>query len=78
VLKAVYSFIYEINFELGPLSEASIGNVGLQLGQMTYCDFVVTPGIGLLISIAEDAARLHIIDRVKRSHRTGATRWRCC
>ncbi len=66
--QAIYSFIYEINFELGPLSEASIGNVGLQPGQMTYCDFVVTPGIGLLISIAEDAARLHIIDRVKRSH----------
>ena len=35
---------------------------------MTYCDFVVTPAIGLLISVAEDAARLHIIDRVKRKH----------
>jgi hypothetical protein len=34
---------------------------------MTYCDFVLTPGIGLLISIGEDAARLHIIDRVTQA-----------
>jgi len=67
--QGIYSFIYSLNFELGPMSEASIGNVGLKPGEMTYCDFVVTPAVGLLISIGEDAARLHIIDRVKRSHR---------
>jgi len=66
--QAIYSFIYSLNFEIGPLSEASIGNVGMKPGQMTYCDFVVTPAIGVLFSIGEDAARLHIIDRVKRSH----------
>jgi hypothetical protein len=66
--QSLYSFIYSLNYELGPLSEASIGNVGLKPGEMTYCDFVLTPGIGLLISIGEDAARLHIIDRVKRNH----------
>jgi len=67
--QGIYSFVYSLNFELGPLSEASIGNVGLKPGEMPYCDFVVTPAIGLLISIGEDAARLHIIDRVKRNHR---------
>ncbi len=66
--QGIYSFIYGLNFELGPLSEASIGNVGLTRGQMTYCDLVVTPGIGLLISMGEDAIWLHIIDRVKRNH----------
>jgi hypothetical protein len=66
--QGIYTFIYSLNFEVGPLSEASIGNVGLKPGEMTYCDFVVTPAIGLLISVAEDAARLHIIDRVKRNH----------
>ena len=66
--QGIYSFIYSLNYEIGPLSEASIGNVGLKPGEMTYCDFVLTPGIGLLISIGEDAARLHIIDRVKRNH----------
>ena len=66
--QGLYSFIYSLNYEIGPLSEASIGNVGLKPGEMTYCDFVLTPGIGLLISIGEDAARLHIIDRVKRNH----------
>ena len=66
--QGLYSFIYSLNYEIGPLSEASIGNVGLKPGEMTYCDFVLTPGVGLLISIGEDAARLHIIDRVKRNH----------
>ena len=66
--QGLYSFIYSLNYEIGPLSEASIGNVGLKRGEMTYCDFVLTPAIGLLISIGEDAARLHIIDRVKRNH----------
>jgi hypothetical protein len=66
--QGIYSFIYSLNYEIGPLSEASIGNVGLTPGEMTYCDFVVTPALGLLISIGEDAARLHIIDRVKRNH----------
>jgi hypothetical protein len=67
--QGIYSFVYSLNFELGPLSEASIGNVGLKPGEMTYCDVVVTPALGMLVSIGEDAARLHIIDRVKRSHR---------
>ena len=33
--QGIYSFIYSVNFEIGPLSEASIGNVGLKPGQMT-------------------------------------------
>jgi hypothetical protein len=65
--QGLYSFIYSLNYEIGPLSEASIGNIGLKPGEMTYCDFVLTPGIGLLISIGEDAARLHIIDRVTQA-----------
>ncbi|MBK5295950.1 MAG: hypothetical protein JJE40_02260 [Vicinamibacteria bacterium] len=28
--QGIYSFVYSVNFELGPLSEASIGNVGLK------------------------------------------------
>jgi len=66
--QGIYAFIYGLNFELGPLSEASLGNVGLEPGQMTFCDLVVTPGIGLLLSIGEDAARRHIIEPVKRGH----------
>ncbi len=66
--QGLYSFIYSLNYEIGPLSEASLGNVGMKPGEMTYCDFVLTPGIGLLVSIGEDAARLHIIDRVRRNH----------
>lgn len=66
--QGIYSFIYSLNYEIGPLSEASIGNVGMKPGEMTYCDFVLTPGIGLLISVGEDALRLHVIDRVKGNH----------
>ena len=32
--QGIYSFVYSLNFELGPLSEASIGNVGLKPGEI--------------------------------------------
>ena len=62
--QALYSFIYAVNFELGPLSESSIGNVGLKPGQQTWCDIILTPGLGVLLSAGEDALRRYIVDRV--------------
>ena len=37
------SAIYSLQFELGPISEASIGNVGLKPGTMAWVDLLVTP-----------------------------------
>ncbi len=57
--------IYSTQFELGPMSEASIGNVGLRAGTMAYVDLVVTPLAGVGMIIAEDAIDRLLIARVE-------------
>ena len=59
-LKAMaWSAIWSTQFELGPISEASIGNVGLHQknghSTMAYVDLVMTPVAGTGLVIAEDA-----------------------
>ncbi len=58
--------IYSAQFELGPMSEASIGNVGLNPGTMAYVDLVMTPVLGLGMIIAEDAIDRYLIAKVER------------
>jgi hypothetical protein len=57
--------IYSLQFELGPMSEASIGNVGLKAGTMAYVDLVVTPLAGLGWIVAEDAIDRYLIAKVE-------------
>jgi len=57
--------IYSLQFELGPISEASIGNVGLQAGRMAYVDLVVTPLVGVGLIVAEDAIDRYLIAKVE-------------
>lgn len=45
---------YSTQFEIGPISEASLGNVGQRKGTSGYVDFVVTPSGGFVWMIAED------------------------
>jgi hypothetical protein len=60
-LKAMaWSAAYSTQFELGPLSQSSIGNVGLHTSldgkkrKMSYVDLIVTPTIGTAWLIGED------------------------
>ncbi len=65
-LKALaWSAAWSTQFEIGPVSQASIGNVGLH-GKQTYVDLVVTPigGFGLLI--LEDFLDKHVISMIER------------
>ncbi len=65
-----YITVYSAYFEIGPvLSESAIGNVGLTPGQQTWGDFVVTPVVGLGVSMVEDVLQLKIVDKVRRRHR---------
>jgi hypothetical protein len=57
--------IYSLQFELGPMSEASLGNVGLKSGTMAYVDLVVTPLAGLGWIVAEDAVDRYLIAKVE-------------
>jgi hypothetical protein len=67
-----YSYIYSVLFEIGPISEASIGNIQAEYPQQGFVDHVVTPVIGLGWSITEDALDQYFIRYVER--RT-ANRW---
>ncbi len=55
-----FSAAFEVQFEMGPLSEASVGNIQLA-GETGIVDMVVTPLVGTGWMIAEDAVDKHII-----------------
>ena len=54
-LKALaWTTFWSTQFEIGPLSEASIGNVGMTKGTSGYVDFVMTPAGGMALTVMED------------------------
>jgi hypothetical protein len=61
----VWSTVWSTQFELGPVSEASLGNVGIRekLGRsnMAYVDLVVTPTLGTGVLIGEDAIDKYLL-----------------
>jgi hypothetical protein len=57
---------YSLQFEFGPLSEASIGNVGLNPETTGWVDHVVTPAGALGLMVAEDALDRYFIRQVER------------
>lgn len=52
---AAWALAYSEQFEIGPLSEASVGNVQAAFPQQGFADQVVSPAVGLGWMIAEDA-----------------------
>jgi len=66
---AAYSYIYSVIFEIGPLSEASLGNIQALYPQQGFVDHVVTPAIGLGWSVTEDMLDQYLIRFVES--RTG-------
>ncbi|MBA3247368.1 MAG: hypothetical protein ACR2GW_05205 [Pyrinomonadaceae bacterium] len=66
-LKAfAWSAAWSTQFEIGPISQASIGNVGLH-GKQTYVDLVVTPTVGLGLLVAEDAVDKYVVAKIERN-----------
>jgi hypothetical protein len=58
-----------VQFEIGPLSEASIGNVGMNPKTTGWVDYVVTPAGGFAILLAEDALDRFLVRWVEaRTH----------
>jgi hypothetical protein len=70
-LKALlFSTVYSTQFELGPLSEASLGNVGLVPTKTSrhpsaFVDLVVTPTVGTMWMMGEEALDRIIIKRLE-------------
>jgi hypothetical protein len=52
---------YSLQFEIGPLSEASIGNVGMNPRTAGWVDHVVTPIGGVGFMVAEDALDRYVV-----------------
>jgi hypothetical protein len=50
----IYTAIFSLQYEIGPMSEASIGNVGMNPDDVGWVDFVWTPVGSVLWTIGED------------------------
>jgi len=60
-----FAFVYSTQFEIGPVSEASLGNIQARWPQFGLVDVVVTPTIGTGWAIGEDAVDRMFIQRVE-------------
>jgi len=69
-----FSAFYSLQFEFGPLSEASIGNVGMRPGTSGWVDHVVTPGGAFAVMVAEDALDHFFVEWFERHVSNGAAR----
>ena len=67
-----WSAAYSLQFELGPLSEASLGNVGKDQKTMGHVDLVVTPLAGTGWLVMEDALDLYLIRRLESGRKWNA------
>lgn len=59
----MWNAAYSTQFELGPISESSLGNVGQRKGTSGAVDFVMTPAGGFAWGIAEDWLDKRFIQR---------------
>ena len=69
-----WTAVWSTQFELGPISEASLGNVGMKPGTAAYVDLVITPLLGTALIIEEDIVDRYIVGWVER--KTTAHGWR--
>lgn len=69
-----WSALYSVQFEVGLISEASIGNVGMRPNTIGWVDYVVTPVGGMGIAVAEDALDKFLIQWFERRVRNSTFR----
>jgi hypothetical protein len=62
-------------FELSPIGEAGIGNVGANRGTMAFVDLVITPLGGFGLVLLEDWVDARFIERMERGKSTNTTRF---
>jgi hypothetical protein len=57
----IYTAIFSVQYEMGPMSEASIGNVGMNPKDLGWSDYIWTPIGGALWTMAEDACDKYVL-----------------
>lgn len=65
----VWSTAWSTNWEIGPISQSSIGNVGLY-GHMGYVDMVITPTVGTGWLLTEEALDRYVIRHIESKSRS--------
>ncbi len=60
-----WSTAWSTNWELGPISQSSIGNLGLH-GGMAYVDLVITPTVGTGWLVGEEALDRYVIRHIEK------------
>lgn len=71
---AAWAAGYSVQFEIGPLSEASIGNVGMNPATAGWVDHVMTPIGGLGIIVVEDLLDRFVIQKIESRSRSRLVR----
>jgi hypothetical protein len=71
---SAYSAVYSLQFEIGPLSEASVGNVGKNPATAGWIDHVITPIGGLGVMVLEDAIDRYAINWLELRVKNGIVR----
>jgi len=69
-----FSAAYSVQFELGPISESSIGNIGIDHNGHGAVDLVVTPALGLAWQTTEDALDRLVVEKLERRVRNRVAR----
>lgn len=62
----LFGVLFSELYEIGPVSEASIGNVGLRTGRTGWSDHVWTPVGGVLWLMVEDAIDKYVLARIDK------------
>jgi len=71
---AAFSLVYSVQFEIGPLSEASVGQIQAHYPQRGLVDLVVTPAFGLGWMVGEDAVDRYLIRWIETRTANGYVR----
>ena len=70
-----FAWAYSEQMEIGPISEATIGNVQAFFPQQGFADHVVTPAIGLGWMVAEDALDKYLVRLSNARPTIGICEW---
>jgi Outer membrane protein beta-barrel domain len=63
-----FAYVYSVQFEIGPISEASIGHIQGMYPQIGFVDHVITPIVGTGWAIAEDSIDRIIVQRIEQHY----------
>jgi hypothetical protein len=69
-----FAYVESVVFEVGPVSEASIGNIQALYPQQGFVDHVITPTFGMAWVLGEDALDRYVVRHVETRTRNGVIR----